>query len=354
MKSIAEQLITSHRIELAAILPSGKMVRDHYICVSDTDAISNWRRRFENTDIFSSVALYMKPNNGSAFILPLYFDIDHPDDLPAARESTLTLCEMLMDRIRLPQENLDISFSGLKGFHVVVAPEIFQGFYSPNTLGLYKRMARRAHEAGVRCIDESVDTRKRLWRLPNSRHGKSGLFKIPLTYEELRDISVDGIKGLAVNPRPEDSLARHQVCDEAFEWYRQALAASAKLDAPCKPQVSGMRDFRKGWRMPECIKAIQKATLPDGIRHHTYVALARFCRWICMHPDEIRERIEALDNRKPIRDPDYIERAIRWACEHPGFPGCDDESLRRYCRPERCFYAKLKRAKTQGGGPPSQ
>jgi len=331
-------------IELAALLPNGKMVRGHYIRRDDSAGIAAWRRCFLNTNVFSSIARHGEPNNNSPSIHPLYADIDCPKDLEAARRSTITLCEMLMDRIRLPQDNLNISFSGCKGFHVVVAPQVLQAFYSPHTLGLYRRMARRARDAGVLHIDQSVYTRKRLWRLVNSRHGKSGLFKIPLIYEELRDISAEGIKLLAAHPRPEDSLARHQECEEAVQWYRRALAASAKLDATSKGQLTNVKGFRDGWRTPPCIQAIQKTTLPDGIRHQAYLSLARFYRYVGMHPAEIRERIETINNRHPIRDPNYIERTIAWASDHPGFPGCNDESLRRYCRPEKCFYAKLKRS----------
>jgi DNA primase large subunit len=99
--------------------------------------------------------------------------------------------------------------------------------------------------------------------------------------------------------------------------------------------------------MPPCIKAIQDAVLPDGVRHRAYLSLARFYRWIGMHPDEIREWIKVIDSRNPIRDPDYINRTIEWACAHPGLPGCNDESLRRYCRSENCFYVRIK--KNAGG-----
>jgi hypothetical protein len=329
--------------ELAALLPNGKMVRGHYVRRDGSAGISAWRRRFLNTNVFGSIGSYMEPDNNAPFILPLHADIDCLDDLEAARESTLIWCEMVMDRIRLSQDNLDISFSGHKGFHVIVAPEIFRAFHSPYTLGLYRRMARRACDAGVRFLDQKVYDRKRLWRLTNSRHGKSGLFKIPLRYEELRDISVDGIRKLAANPRPDDTLATHQVCEEAAEWYRKAIAACAQSQTTSRPHATTGKTFRKGWRMPPCIKTTQETTLPDGIRHSAYAALARFYRWIDMHPDEIRERIEALDSRNPIRDSDYIGRTIEWACAHPGFPGCNDESLRRYCRPENCFYVRIKK-----------
>jgi hypothetical protein len=341
MIDIVAQGTTCDWIELAALLPSGKMVRGHYVRSDDPDTISAWRKRFNNTNVFSSVGFYAEPDNGSASVLPLYFDIDAPDDLPTTRESALTLCEMLMDRTRVSQESLDIFFSGNKGFHVVVAPSVFRAFHSPHALALRKRMAQKAGAEGVRFLDESVYTGKRLWRLTNSRHSSSGLFKIPLRYEELRDISIDGIRKLAANPRPDDTLARHAVCEEAVGWYRKAISVATQLQAHSAHRQPSTT-FRNGWRIPPCVKAIQEATLPDGIRHQTYLSLARFYRWIGMHPDEIRERIEEFDSRNPIQDPDSIERTVAWGCDHPGFPGCHNESLRRYCRPDRCFHVKRK------------
>ena len=67
-----------------------------------------------------------------------------------------------------------------------------------------------------------------------------------------------------------------------------------------------------------------------------------------MHPDEVRERIEELDSRNPIRDPASIERMIKWAYEHAGFPGCRDECLRRHCRRDNCFHAALQKGQTEG------
>jgi hypothetical protein len=137
-----------------------------------------------------------------------------------------------------------------------------------------------------------------------------------------------------------------QVCQAAVEWYKRAIAVFTELQRSCGRTVTGTK-FTQGWRTPPCIKAIQQSVLPDGVRHQTYLSLARFFRWIRMHPDEIRERIEDVDNRNPIRDPAYIERTVKWACEHPGFPGCSDDSLHRHCHQGSCFYATLKNAKTE-------
>ena len=98
--------------ELAALLPNGKMVRGHYVRKDDSAGISAWRRRFLNTNVFSSISGYLEPDNNSPSILPYHADIDCLDDLEAAQASTITLCEMLMNRIPLSQDYLDIYFSG--------------------------------------------------------------------------------------------------------------------------------------------------------------------------------------------------------------------------------------------------
>jgi hypothetical protein len=333
-------------VELAALLANGKMVRGRHVRVSNPNAIVAWVERFDRTDVFTSAGSFRAPNNNSACILPLYFDIDCPNDLPATRESALTLCQLLMDRACIPEESLDICFSGAKGFHVVVAPEVFRAFSSPYTLGLYRKLAEKASEVGVRFLDYTAYSRKKLWRLSNTRHRRSGLFKTPLRYQELRDISMEGILRLAASLRPDDTFARPQVCEAAAAWFQTALAAYAGQQARAHRPATG-KNFKRGWRMPPCVKAIEAAILPDGVRHHTYFALARAFRRIGMHPDEIQERLETLDCRNPIRDSDYIGRTIEWACAHPGFPGCHDASLRQYCHPDACFYIRIK--KNAGG-----
>lgn len=336
-------------LEQAALLPNGKMVRGKFVRADDHDALNSWRNQFKNTNTFSSIAFYAEASYESVFIAPIHFDIDSKDDLSGARESALILCEMLMDRIEIPQDCLDIFFSGNKGFHIMVPCEVFSAFYSPKVLGLYRRMAQKAGEAGVRFLDTGIYTKKRIWRMSNSRHSKSRLFKIPLRYEELRDVGMAGILKLAEEPRPDDTYAMPVMCEKAVQWFRRAIDYVETHATQKHPDKSNVK-FKRGWRMPPCVKAIQDVVLPDGIRHQTYISLARFCSWIGMHPDEILERIEKINDRNPIRDTDSIQRAVKFGAEHPGFPGCDDPPLKRYCRPDTCFYAKMKASTVRESG----
>ena len=54
---------------------------------------------------------------------------------------------------------------------------------------------------GFKCIDKSIYEPRRIIRILNTRHGKSGLFKIPLTISELNSYDMDKIRELAKNPR---------------------------------------------------------------------------------------------------------------------------------------------------------
>ena len=329
-------------IELAALLSDARMVRAKFIQADDVEAIDRWRNQFKNKDIFSSICLYSQPDNESQFTSPMFFDIDCAENLPGTRESALYLCQVLMDRAFVPQDCLDIYFSGNKGFHVIVPCPVFDAFYTPQVLELYKKMAQKIQAEGIAFLDAGIYTKKRIWRLPNSINSKSGLFKIPLIYEELRDISMDGIIKLAQAPRPEDSSVIPRLCEKTAQWYRQAIKSVENKNVNRSPFGRINTKFKKGWRMPPCIKAIQNTVIPDGIRHQLYLNLARYYSYLNMHHDEILEHLEAIDQKNPIRDPDSIERTVAFGCEHPGFPGCDDPVLMRYCQKNKCFYAKLK------------
>jgi len=328
-------------IELAVLLPDGKMVRNHFVQMDDTKAIANLRCRYSNTDIFYSICIYAEPTCKARFVAPLYFDLDGPENLPATRESTLQLCELITDIIDVPYDCLDIFFSGNKGFHVMIPCEVFQPFYSVEMFALYKQTAEQVEKVGIQFVDKSVYSERRIWRFPNSINSKSGLYKIPLTYEEVRDIDIGGILEIAKSPRLEDSYVLPSVCPFSVSWYKTEIERLRSESTKCS-YYSGIQRFRTGWRMVPCVRAIESTTLPDGTRHVTYLSLARYFGYLNMHYEEILERLTFIDSRNPIRDPDSIERAADFGCSHPGFPGCDDPAFMRYCQKDNCFYAKLK------------
>lgn len=118
----------------------------------------------------------------------LWFDIDREDDLPAAIADTLRLVGRLIC-LGLQPQNVQVWFSGKKGFHVGVPIVAFGGQTFPweGFAMQCKQTAIAISEEADVTIDRSVYDRVRLLRCPNTRHGATGLYKVPVTLEELRE-----------------------------------------------------------------------------------------------------------------------------------------------------------------------
>jgi hypothetical protein len=131
----------------------------------------------------------------------LWFDLDG-QDLDATLGEARRLARGILDRYRtLDDDDLLLFFSGSKGVHGGL-PITWE---APPT-AIFNRVARRFAEAiaasvGV-TIDTSVYDKVRLFRAPNSRHAKTGLYKRRLTLHELLHLDAAGVRQLAAAPEP--------------------------------------------------------------------------------------------------------------------------------------------------------
>lgn len=152
--------------------------------------------------------------SGACFSAFLWFDIDRENDLKKALEDTAKLVEFFVSGVgnrevsRCPilpdSESILIFFSGCKGFHVGVPISLLSGDLRPSETfhQTAKEMALEvAEKVGVE-IDSSIYSKTRLFRCPNTRHGKTGLYKIPISYWELCGMAdLSGILERAKHPR---------------------------------------------------------------------------------------------------------------------------------------------------------
>lgn len=137
--------------------------------------------------------------DGPVGVPALNFDIDRTD-LDVALHDARRLAAFLADRFA---DDPLIHFSGSKGFHVAMPTG---GFIepAPDAPRVARALAvRLADEAGV-VIDTGIYDRVRLWRAPNSRHRKSGLYKVRIDLDDLLYLDADGTRRLAVEPIPYD------------------------------------------------------------------------------------------------------------------------------------------------------
>ena len=335
-------------IELAAMLPGGGMKRHRWVESEDHKAITAWRNEFGNRDVYASVCRFDRPDRGSNYVCDFFLDLDG-DNLAEVREQALKACLLLNERLGIAFGSLDIFFSGAKGFHLLVPSEVFGEPDHQHALVVWRALAGRLAKEGVQNIDLGIYQASRILRLPNSINSKSGRHKIGIEFQELRDFGIDYVLDLARSPREYDSLAVPEFSPRASAWLRDAVEWSRKRKER-RGVNSGTREgFRRGWRIPPCIRAIEAAPLlPDCIRHQSYLALAQYWAWLGAHPLEIEERIRRVDDRHPIQDTACIERMVKYGTQHPGFRGCQDAAFQRYCRAEECFLARKRRGVTDG------
>jgi hypothetical protein len=123
----------------------------------------------------------------------LYFDFDSKDDLDKARTDAIEVANRLVTR-GFEEDNIGCYFTGGKGFSIEVEAN---EYITPE-----KFKAITLDVAGdLPTFDTVVADPNRIVRVANTKHQNSGLYKIPLTPEELVDLSITEIKLLAKNPR---------------------------------------------------------------------------------------------------------------------------------------------------------
>jgi replicative DNA helicase len=143
----------------------------------------------------------VKGFEGKHFSDSLLFDFDC-ENLDEVKTEAANFCLYLEASFEIPTDCLNIHFSGNKGFHIGVPIQCITDDYTPK-MDFWKAYRSIAIEIskGFDYADSSIYEIRRIIRLENSLHPKSKLYKIPLTFSELKNKSIDEIKELAKKPR---------------------------------------------------------------------------------------------------------------------------------------------------------
>ena len=163
-------------------------------------------KKYDFIDTYSTIYEYdNKDQDRANFIAPLYIDLDADDlirDYEKLKRDLMLLTRKLKIMFNLSDDNLQIFFSGSKGFHVLVPHEIFGLEYGREINNIYKSIAI---ELKSYTITKSVDTRiydyKRLFREPNSINSKTGLYKVQVNLDNLRNMTYEDIIEYASQPK---------------------------------------------------------------------------------------------------------------------------------------------------------
>jgi len=239
------------------------------------------RKKASNYNVFATVQQYSSPEKkeGELQYAPLYFDLDKNDKygFDYAKEDCNKLIHYFTMNFDLPKECIRTFFSGNKGFHVYINPEILGVQPHSKIAYVFKRIALYLKSLlELKTLDtKSIYSITRQMRLTDSIHHKSGLFKVELFHFEI-DFTEEKIRALAQQPRgelyDEEALEGLLPSESAQKWYngfidiynKQELLERLKPHRPIK-QLTGY---------PACVT--------DLIDNHIRVSGSRNLATLCL------------------------------------------------------------------------
>jgi hypothetical protein len=237
--------------------------------------------------------------DGPAYADSVLFEFDG-NDLAESRLAALAVDDVLTTS-RTPREALEASYSGGRSIHLRVASWAFgfePGAELPSVLrALAKRITARA---GV-VSDGQVYAKTALLRANNTRH-PSGRYKILLSFEELRSLSVDEILALAVAPRLGFPRANGNgpVVPELAEFYRECIEeVRARATRPSTNRPSN-----------DAILEVLKSGYERDQRHRLVLAFAGFAAKNNIPEIQCRRIVEKLIEATRDEQPEDRIRAI--------------------------------------------
>lgn len=162
----------------------------------------------------------------------IWFDFDCKEDPEISKKDAIDVIKRL-EKDGISPKDLEIYFSGNAGFHVIlnVDKEL-----SPKQVEAI--CEKYAGDKGI-TFDTSVYDTSQILRVPYTKHKKSKLYKIPVSFEELQNLGLEDIKKKAKAPTeisdfevsvvslPESfynvDVKEEKVSDAAYSDVREAL-----------------------------------------------------------------------------------------------------------------------------------
>ena len=286
---------------------NGTFCRNIFGEENNTDIINTFDK-----DVYCTVYKYENTNIDSCnFIAPFYLDLDI-DNIEENYDKLIRDLKILVNKIisefHISINDIQIYFSGSKGFHIVI-PETVFGFTPGRTLNKdLKKIATylKAYTL-TRCIDTKIYDYKRLFRLVNSINYKTGLYKVYVSYNDLLDMTYDDLKQYASAP-VEYTIIPTQHNVKAEEAFNSLIERIDKKDKE-KINMKVAREYIKRKELLPCVKYILQNGATNGQRNNSTIALANSLFQINYSKDEVTDIITTWNNTKneePLPDKEII------------------------------------------------
>jgi len=174
--------------------------------------------KHQRNGIYTSVFHYNNPDYEKATRLgSLYFDLDHTDTERSLKDAQ-TLAGYLSEF--LDESQIRIYFTGMKGFHIECEALAIGVVPSNDLPSIFRLIANDLKDKlALETIDFAVYDVRRMWRLPNTRHQKTGLYKVHLSIDDLNS-GYENILEIAKEP-VEFYVPEQEFSYAGNRWYKE-------------------------------------------------------------------------------------------------------------------------------------
>lgn len=228
--------------------------------IKDTSSINKFIKDFNNTNVYKSIFYYDIQHNKKILYGDFYLDFDA--DITSntvfheLKKQVCTTYEQIKKDFGLNDKNICIYFSGSKGFHIMINAYNL-GFTPAEKLNeVYKKIALY-YKQQANYIDTKIYDDRRLFRIPNSINNKTGLYKVMLSYEQLKKYTYDEICNYAST---EHTCLQKQLCNTFIHLQNKEIVLEIvkKIDAIVQVKINKYRrNYNKAYvencRLSPCI-----------------------------------------------------------------------------------------------------
>lgn len=196
----------------------------------------------------------------------LVFDFDDAKNPEVARQDAITVVSRLLNK-GISTENIQVSFSGAKGFCIRIDST---STFTPNEF----KLITTSLAGDLKTFDSVVSDPNRIIRVVGTKHPKSGLYKFPLSINQLTELDIPTIKNLASSVDNIDTSVMEAWTEIILPESIINLRVSIKLEKKSESEVYDLDMSLKPKWLSEAKFALQEGYFQAGERNTAFMVLA--------------------------------------------------------------------------------
>ena len=293
--------------------------------------------------LYGTLQHYLTPpeDENPFHLADFWIDIDRGSDLTEATNVAKRVCDFLDSQ----ESYYELFYSGSKGYHIVVPWNVLGAAPSKSlSWNEYKQLALALEKELHVVLDKSVYSRRRMFRLENTQHEKTGSYKVQLLRSEL-ELPLAQLVALANTPRHflagdtlknSGSYAYPSYSEKLAEFYEAALITNFEAKVLLPPSTF------KTTSLTPCVEtALDEGPPESGLRHDLTLNMATYWARSDLPEEDLLRWARDVPGASNASDGERVREAknlLKWAKRSKGKFSCKKMKELGWCKPECPFH----------------